>query len=169
MKITDPNQIKEGDVFDFFYHVLPHNHPWKNSDRYWCFDGQLVAKKDRHGNLFLEDTYWGSGENRTFKLGEVLKEGDLTFRFNLQEVEEAKLDIINYYHDEDCFDFSSQKGCYPKWVLRKGAQRNKEKMLKTLNNKIYHFHSQVKLSSNNVEYYSILKGKVESGNLDVCI
>jgi len=64
-------QIKEFDVFDFRYKPEIEEDMF---EPYHCFDGQLIAKKDDKGGIYLEDTYWSSG-GKIFTLQEAQKGG----------------------------------------------------------------------------------------------
>src|SRR5690242_6119857 len=90
-------QFKVNDVFSFRYNE---EEAKKKFEPYHCFDGQLVVK-EISGKLALVDTYWGSGDNRRFTIEEAKKQGRLTFKCNLDEVEKADYNDVNYYNEED--------------------------------------------------------------------
>ena len=129
---TTTVKLRVNDVYSFNYNAVEVE---KRFDPYHCFDGQLIVK-EINGKLILKDTYWGSGDNRTFTLEKALQEGTLTYKCNLDEVEEIKEYELSYYADEDLFNLSHQHGCYSKYAKRKGAKRNKEKMLAVLTKQI---------------------------------
>lgn len=115
-------EIKLGDVFRFQYTYQP-----GERDRYWCFDGQLVATA-HNGGIMLVDTYWcTSGSNRQFTQEEAEAKGTLKLVCNLNEVEEIK-DGTFYYDEKDVFDLSYQHNCYKRFMKRKGAPRSRDAM-----------------------------------------
>lgn len=158
-------EIKLNDVYRFCY-----NDEWKRKifDPNWCFDGQLIVK-ERNGKLYLEDTYWNSGENKTFTLEETLEKGTLTFICNLDDVVECRECDTQYYADEDVFDLSYQHYCYEKYYIKKDAKRSAEKMKYVLNDKIAKLEYDIKWATSYVERYKKKLQEVENGNLDIYI
>jgi len=155
-------KLNEGDVYGFRYSEV------RSFDPSWCFDGQLVCRKDREGNLYLEDTYWNSN-GICFTLEKALKEGKLTFRFNLNEVEETNKDCVLYYDPKDIFNFSHQHGCYVSWRIKKGAKKSKEVMLNSINEKITEAYRKLASVVRDIELLSEKKTKVDGGNLSIYI
>ena len=153
--------LRVNDVYSFRYDEVEVK---KMFAPYHCFDGMLVVK-ERKGKLMLEDTYWGYGDNRTFTPEEALQKGTLTFKYNLDEVEEIKKYELCYYADEDLFNLSHQHGCYSKYAKRKGAQRNKEKMLAVLTQRIADEKSKIKWSQRNLVSLNEKLQKIEAGDV----
>lgn len=118
--------MKVNDVFRFQYHVVE-----GERDRYWCFDGKLIARPDGDG-IRLVDTYWTSGDGRSFTPEEAEKRGVLTFVCNLDEVEAVEEYEVPNYAPENIFNLSYQHGCYKRFVKRKGAAHSRDAMLKHL-------------------------------------
>ena len=122
-------EIKNGDVYRFHWHPDPE--PVQGRDRYWCFDGQLVAVDG-----LLVDTFWRFGvrdtHSRTFTVEEACKAGELTYVCNVNDLEPAPHSAERWYDKADLFDLSHQHRCYGKLMLRKGAKKNKEAMLRAL-------------------------------------
>ena len=158
-------ELKLNDVYKFNYNII-----WSRKifEPYWCFDGQLIVRK-RNGKLYLEDTYWFSGENRTFTLEEALEKGNLTFVCNLDDVKECRECDIQYYDDKDIFNLSYQKGCYKKYCIRKGAKRSADKMKTVLNEKIAESKRKIEWENFDIEKYKEKLQEVENGNLDIYI
>ena len=134
MKVSVPldyGKVKPGDVYRFRYHDMKGQ---SYTDRYWCFDGQLVAVPS-NGRLILRDTYdyqFAEGDGRFFEVEAAVAEGELTFVCNLNDLEPAQEHETRYYNEADLFDLSYQHGCYPKLMKRKGAKRSREAMYKAL-------------------------------------
>ena len=124
-------EVKPGDVYRFRYHNM---NGQSYTDRYWCFDGQLIADM-RNGEIVLKDTYWSfgeGGEGRRFTLEEAVREGSLEFICNLKDLEPAQSHEVRYYDAADLFDLSYQSRCYAKLMKRKGAKKSREAMYKAL-------------------------------------
>jgi hypothetical protein len=151
VKSTETLSIRPGDVFAFKYHMRPGD---TYTDRYWCFDGQLVA--DMHnGEIILVDTYWGdSGSNRRFTQEEAKAQGTLTLVCNMDEVEPIK-DGVYYYDEKDVFDLSHQHGCYKRLMKRKGAPRSRDAMLAHLRGKMQEAKRKVELAVHDVEFLAV--------------
>lgn len=158
-------KIKLNDVYKFRYNEFELER--SSRDLNWCFDGQLVVKEDNEG-LYLEDTYWTT-DSRRFTLEETLIKGTLEFVCNLDEVEECKEDPYNYYDDKDIFNLSYQHGCYKKIVVRKGANKSKEKMKEVLEYKIAEAERQLKSVQYDIDIHKNKLKELENGNLDIYI
>ena len=154
-------KLRVNDVYSFRYNEAEVK---KRFEPYHCFDGQLIVK-ERNSKLILEDTYWGYGDNRTFTLEEALQEGTLTYKCNLDEVEEIKKHELSYYADEDLFNLSHQHGCYSKYAKRKGAQRNKEKMLAILTQQIADEKSKIEWAQRSLVSLNEKLQKLEEGDV----
>ena len=156
-------KIKELDVFHFRYKPkIAETMSYPDH----CFDGQLIAKKNQKGEIYLEDTYWSSGD-KCFTPKEAKEKGILTFYCNLNEVEEIGEGSQDYYADEDIFNLSHQHGCYRKFAVRKDAQRNKEKMLSVINERIREAKRKIEWLLEDLERYSVTRHEIEKDNLDV--
>lgn len=157
-------EIKLNDVYRFRYN----EEYLKNKlDLYWCFDGQLIVK-EKNGELYLEDTYWGS-DNRKFTLKEALERGSLTFICNLDNVIECGEYNLQYYADEDIFNLSYQSGCYKKYCIRKNAKHSAEKMKAVLNEKITNSKREIEWETVQIKRNVEKLQELENGNLDIYI
>lgn len=132
---------------------------------YHYFDGQLIARKNREGKFYLQDTYWGSGDT-TFTPKEASENGTLVFVCNLNETEK-KGDAYSYYDEKDIYNLSSQHGCYKDIRIRKGAKRSKAKMFEVINEKINEARRKVHGYIEDIARYSETKTKIETGDLSV--
>lgn len=156
--------IRENDVFKFQYSP---EETKKRFEPYWCFDGQLVARK--YGDKFLlVDTYWSSGsDNREFKPEQARSQGTLTFVCNLDEVEKVSEDAYEYYSESDVFDLSTQHRSYKRFAKRKGAVRDAAKMLETVEKKRKEAENEMDRAGRHLNELAEKKKQIESGNLDV--
>jgi hypothetical protein len=160
----EPIKFKLNDVYSFSYNEeFRKNH---SGDLYWCFDGQLVVKRKAGDELYLEDTYWIS-ENRKFTLKEAQEKGNLTFKCNLDEVEELNEHNLCYYDDNDIIDLSYQHHCYTRYVLRKGATRSKEKMLSIAKEKIDNAQHKIEYAKGEIKRINETIEKINNGDLNV--
>lgn len=170
-------ELKLNDVYRFVYNqeILEKTH-----DPYWCFDGQLVVKQDKNGNIYLEDTYWSfyDKENNTFKnmgyskrfsLEELLKQGQLFYKCNLDNVEIISEYDTKYYADEDIFDLSYQHGCKKLFVKRKGAQKSITKMESVLNKEIESIEVEIRYLTWKLEKTKENLEELKNGNINIYI
>ena len=162
-------EIKEGDVFDFRYKeeflAAAELKSYPGRLRH-CFDGQLVATK-QGGRIVLIDTYWSDNSSRCFTVEEALVQGELTFRFNLNDVEKATSDVSKYFDEGDWFDFSRQHGYCEQFVLKKGAKRSKGKMLEAINERMAEAKRKLDAAVREIESLSANRQKIELGDLTV--
>lgn len=142
-------KLTVGDVYSFAYKP-----EFRKSlfDPYHCFDGQLVVKQSEHRGLYLEDTYWGYGDSRTFTPSEAQEKGELTFKCNLDDVEVIGAHDLAYYADEDIFNISHQHNCYQKYAKKKTAVRNLEKMKSVVSLRIDDEKSKIRSAENNLKH-----------------
>ena len=156
-------KINVGDVYKFQYSK---EYAGKKFDPHWCFDGQLVAQKYHEDKILLIDTYWGSGSDRNYGTYEEWeKKGELTFYCNLNDTEKADESCRNYYKPEDILNVSHQHNCYKDIRIRKGAKRDKDVMLETVNEKIREAHRDLEYKARAVEQLSATRAKIETGDL----
>jgi len=161
-------KIKEGDVFSFRYKPEVEKEMF---EPYHCFDGQLVARKDKDGKIILEDTFWGLyyPSNRTFTPEKAEAKGTLKYRFNLNEVKIGTESDLNYYDDNDVFPFNYQHGSHRRVYVRKDAKKSKEKMLEVVNRKIKDEKKKIEKSIEELIKLSEIKLRIKMGDLDVYI
>jgi hypothetical protein len=160
-------EIKLNDVYKFWY-----NEEWSKKifDPSWCFDGQLIVKQDREGNLYLRDTYWGSNsDSKSFTLEQALERGNLTFICNLNDVEPIKKYETDYYVDEDIFNLSTQHGCYMDFYKRKGAEKSPVKMEQVLKDKIQEIEHEIEWKKCDLKYTKEQLKRLQNGDLDIYI
>ena len=157
------NKIREGDVFSFRYKPEIEK---KKFYPYHCFDGQLIAKKNSKGEIYLEDTYWTTG-GRILTPEEAERLGVLTFKCNLRNVEKTHKEDLVYYDDKDIFDLSYQHRSYEEHAVRKGAERSKSKMLDVVNGRIEEAEHEIVRLKGKIKNLKDARKKIKSGNLNV--
>lgn len=167
-------EVKEGDVFWFsFNEVYRKKHSYTDH----CWDGQLVAKFSEARGMYFIDTYWASKHDgfthyqdvKNISIEDALKNGELSFLCNLNDVEEINERDLMYYSDEDVFNLSYQHRCYKYFVKKKGAARSQDKMIETLKAKIADAEYQIKRGQDNVKWYGDKLTEVEAGNIEIYI
>jgi len=159
-------KLKLNDLYKFSY-----NDEYRSNNMYsnHCFDGQLLVKAGSNG-LILVDTYWGSGmESKTFTLERALDVGVLNFVCNLDDVEEVCEGERFYYEEEDFFNISSHHGYSKKFVIKKGAVRSKEVMLRRLKYNHKAIVGKIRSLENDLNMISGDMKKVLDGDLNVYI
>lgn len=161
-------EIKLNDVYKFRYNE---KYLKELFEPYWCFDGQLIVKQNKNGELYLQDTYWGfnGGECKVFTLKQVLERGELTFICNLDEVEECKEYDLKYYDDNDLFDLSYQHGRYKLYFKRKEAKKSPEKMRNVIEIKIETAEHEILWQQRLIEQLKEKLNELSKGNIDIYI
>jgi hypothetical protein len=159
-------EIKENDVYRFRFNEAELK---KRFEPWHCFDGKLVVFKNREGELRLRDTYWSTGSSRAFTLDEVLKIGSIELICNADEVDPTDEFAYKYYEDDDIYDLSYQHRCCKRYALRRGAEKSKQKMLKTLYGKLSDTQHEIEFAERQLETINENIQKVEGGDLDVYI
>jgi len=160
--------IREGDYFAFQW--SEENRRKAGGDIDWCFDGRLLAKVDRGGDIRLRDTYWTDPTHGlSFTPAEATLAGTLIFIANLDELDVIKEHELVYYADADVVNLSSQHGCYKKFAIRKGTKRNREAMLESVTEKIRKAAREIDSAVRYIELYAGKRALIEAGDLEVSI
>lgn len=157
--------VKIGDVFNFRFKTVDTK---PGIDPYWCFDGQLVAELENDGDIILFDTYY-SYDRKAWTIEELKSKGELKFRFNTNDVTVVDKHKLNYYDDSDWFDFSYQKHCYKRYVLKNEAIKSKSKMTQVVMDIMKNERSKIDNSIYQLQKYHLMLDKIENGDLDVYI
>lgn len=165
-------QFNENDVFSFRYNEAelkarfsPHH----------CFDGQFIVKVNSKGEKYFVDTYWASKYDgftayqdvKSRTIDEALSQGELTFRCNLNDVEEIKEWEKEYYDDEDIFNLSYQHSCYSYFVKKKGAVKSQAKMLQSIKTKIEEAEYKKQSAERDIVRHNDTLKKIEAGDTSV--
>ncbi len=123
--------LKEGDVYKWYYKNDAEYRRNNSSTAYWCMDNKCIVRSGE-----LVDTYWdGVDLTRLSSNSNFLDTDkvDLEFICNVNDVE-----FIQKWQIEDydvVYNLSHQKGCYPCYAIDKGAQISK-KALRTKYSKL---------------------------------
>lgn len=165
-------ELRQGDVFLFVYSQQTWDRARSgigHGDLNWCFDGQLEVQADGR----LRDTYWSANDGRSFTHAEALAQGTLTFVCNLNDVDLCPAGNLRHYAPEDGFDISYQHGCYKRFAVRKGAVRNRDRMLSELDAQMRAVHEDAAMHQRqalrDIEALSAMRAKVEAGDLSVSL
>lgn len=121
-------ELKEGDVYRWYYKNDAEYRLNNSSTAYWCMDNQCIVHNDK-----LIDTYWlymdkerivDSSNCRYLDVDKV----DLTFVCNLNDVRFVDKWQIDDY--DKVYDLSRQKSCYPLYAVDKDAEVSNEALKK---------------------------------------
>lgn len=156
-------ELKINDVYKFRYNE---EYLEKLFEPYHCFDAQLIVKQGIH-NLYLEDTYWSTGNNKTFTLEQALEKGTLEFVCNLDEVEEIRSYDMRYYDDNDLFNLSRQHNCYGEYYKRKSAKKSAKKMEQVLIDEIKEIEHAIKSKEWDLKRANEKLEKLRLGDMDI--
>jgi len=157
-------QFRENDVFNFHYKP---DEAKKLFEPYHCFDGTLVVKKYSDDKIYLVDTYWSSGDSRTFTPEKAIEQGELTFLCNLDEMIEIKEWETLYYDDADIVKMYIHAGHRSRYLIKKGTQRSQAKMLQSIKQKIEDEHSKIRSAENSLKWHNETLKKIEAGDTSV--
>lgn len=148
--------IKEGDVFRWYYKNDSEYRQKNPSTAYWCMDNQCFAK-EVHGVLRLIDTYWSDYDFALFgsHVSYIDPERvDLGFICNLNDTKEIK-----HYEQDDydqVYNLSRQKNCYKHYRVDKDATTSKSAIRRKYENKIREAEEKKRSAEWDVEYYNRL-------------
>ena len=166
--------LKINDVYSFHF-----NEEYRKKHQYTghCFDGQFIVKQRENGELYFMDTYWASkhdgfkhwSDNRSMSLEDALTNGTLTFKCNLDDVDEIREHDLVYYSDDDLFDLSYQHGCYKFLVKKKGAVRDVVKMEKIILERISNCEYKINSLKRDIERHNETLQKLKNGDQSVYI
>ena len=157
-------QFNENDVFNFRYKP---EEAKKRFEPYHCFDGTLVVKKYSDGKTYLVDTFWSSGDSRTFTPEKAIEQGELTFLCNLDEMVDIKEWETLYYDDADIVKMHIHAGYRSRFLIKKGTQRSQTKMLQSIKQKIEDEHSKIRSAENSLKWHNETLKKIEAGDTSV--
>jgi len=139
--------MKKGDIYRWSYNQ---SYIEKNQIKidagtlYWCSSRIGVIDTDK-SNLWLVDTYWGSGSHcKIFndeRIDEIL---DIVFVANFEDLEKAIPISRAYYLDDDCVDLNHPNSSSGNFYLRKGAKKSIEKMTKVIARKKHDLEISIK-------------------------
>lgn len=165
MTITEI-KLKVNDVYNFRY---SQEEAKKRFEPYHCFDGTLIVRKLHNGGFHLVDTYWASGDSRTFTMEQALADGELTFLCNLDDVEEISEYDKNYYDDADIIIIHMHAGYRTQRCIKKGTLRSKTKMIESVNQKINDAKSRINSAEYDIRKQTENLAKIEAGDTTIYI
>lgn len=98
-------------------------------DLFWCYNWTFTPS-EYNGKWYMWDTYY---KNKSIELtDENFEEFNLVFDFN--DVEKHSGRYIEEYEEDDWWRMATDSGgwSYPKYYIKKGAKKNKEKVLERI-------------------------------------
>lgn len=163
-------QIKVDDVFRIRY-TQTYMDKYPGRDLNHCFEGLAVAMQTMSGML-LVDTFWGIKryDNKVFSIDKIGVDIDIEYYCNLNEITKITKKETQYYADEDIVILHDQHGCSEncKYYYKKiGSTRSREKMIKTVKEKLEKAQYELKSANDRIIQYSALQEVVlNSSDLD---
>lgn len=124
-------------------------HDRNGGTTYWAVSRICICRQKQNGELYLEDTFWGSScENVEFYPADM-DHIELTFLGNLDDYDNkghyAKYsDLSPYYKQEDILDLNHGNNSRGNLYLKKGATRNLGVMRSALEAKKENISQQIK-------------------------
>lgn len=146
--------LKEGDVYCWYFKNDLEYRQKSPSTAYWCMDNLAVV---HNGNLI--DTYWlYMDKERIVESSSChhldIDKIDIEFVCNLNNVE-----FIDKWQIEDydkVYNLSRQKGCYTLYAVDKGAQVSNKALRTKYQGLLDKAHSDKRGAEYDIEYYSKL-------------
>lgn len=160
-------EIKVDDVFHVRY-TASYRQERKNSDLSHCFEGLAIATKGDRG-IVLIDTYWGlrgGTYSKIFTLEDIGKKIEIEFYCNLDDITRIHQLEIKYYSDEDIIFLHDQHACMDSckyYYTKKGAIRNKEKILQMIEEDILEAEKEIRYASSRIADRKKLISEIEVG------
>lgn len=139
-----------------------------NSDLNHCFEGLAVATQSDNG-IILVDTYWGlrgGTYSKIFKISDIGRKIDIEYYCNLNEITKIHSLEIKYYADEDIVFLHDQHACVEScryYYIKNGAVRNRDKILRVLNEEIADTESKLVYAQNSLDAKKELRAQIEFG------
>lgn len=146
------NNLKEGDIYKWYYKNDAEYRRNNSSTAYWCMDNRCVV---RDGELV--DTYWSGVDSEYPSSNSHYLDPDrvdLEFICNVNDVE-----FIKKWETEDydkVYNLSHQKGCYPCFAIDKGAQVSNKALRTKYQGLVEKAESTKRGAEWDIEYYSKL-------------
>jgi hypothetical protein len=144
--------LKEGNVYKWYYKNDAEYRRNNSSTAYWCMDNRCIV---RNGELV--DTYWSGVDSEYPSSNSHYLDADkvdLEFICNVNDVEFIKKYEIEDY--DKVYNLSYQKGCYPCYAIDKGAQVSNKALRTKYQGLLDKAHSDKRSAEYNIEYYSKL-------------
>lgn len=132
---------------------------YKRDTPYWCKNWTFKPKK-LSDNYYMYDTYWSTGDSNPIKLTDENFD-KFEFLFDLNDIR-----YVDYYSDwieypaEDkwCVPLNSGGIHYPRYIVRLGAKKIKDRVVERIKREIEHLKSEL-------EYQEKTLQEIESGEI----
>lgn len=156
-------KFNEGDLFRWSYNAAEYE---KRSDSrnagtlYWC-----VSRIFRFNGDVLVDTYWHSGNNKTWTPERAEEQLNLTFLAN--EADLVKTNYPEYYDSEDIVNLNHPNSSKGNIYVKKTASRSKDAMLEHAKKQLSDAEYEKRYAERSIERFNEKIQEIsESGNLD---
>lgn len=148
--------FKDGDVFYW---------SWLDPKRsYHCCSGKAIYKNGR-----IVDTFWPTGNNRSWTPEEARKEIDFEFKGNLVELVEIPRSEKDHYHHLDVTDLAHSNNSGAKVYKRPEAKKDRHVMLCLAEYRLERARSDLMIAQRRVEEFTALVKKIAEMDEDVQI
>ena len=126
---------------------------YRRDTPYWCKNWTFRVRKSKSGKYYMHDTYWSTGDEHPVELTDDNFD-NFKFLFDFDDIQ-----YINSYEDyieypkEDRWNVAINSGGkgYPKYVVRKGAKKVKQRVIDRLENHINYLKHELELSERSLE------------------
>lgn len=152
MKVTD---IKDGDIFFWSFkdekrHMAP--------DAYWAKSRYAIAQ----GGL-LYDTFWSSSPTCVHSYHTALDIWELKLLGNLNDLEKKPEYYKDYYDNSDIVNINHSNSPKGNFYIRKGAERDKQKMIEIIKYKIESEESNIRMAKNTIKRLNEVLSEIDAG------
>ena len=133
---------------------------YKRDNPYWCKNWTFRVRQSKSGKYFMYDTYWATGDEDPVELTDENFD-KFEFLFDLDDIQYVNsYDSWLEYPEEDRWNVALDSGGihYSKCVVRKGAQKIKDRVVERLKREIEYLKSELAYQEKTLQ-------KVESGEI----
>lgn len=149
--------LKDGDIYHWSWNDEEYSKrelEIQSGTLYWCCSRIGIVKDG-----VLRDTYWHSGsEGKQFTSKDCAQKLDLSFIANFADLVSAQPSDRAMYLDEDCVNLNHPNSTSGNFYLRKGAEKNLDKMkrvkqreLRSLKSKIEQLQWELKVAEDAIK------------------
>lgn len=126
---------------------------------YHCCNWTFDVIKDYEGNYIMRDTYWSSGDGVHIHLtDENIDEFQLLFE--KEKVKQISSKEVNHYDNYYRVGIDSGGWSYPKYFVDNSMMKNKERVIKEIDEEIKNLESSIRV-------LQFRKENIENGSYDI--
>lgn len=150
MSVETLTEWKDGDIFRWSYtpaRLLQMRR--YTSEPYWAKSRIGIVRKG-----FLYDTFWNAGTDCNWTPEAASEELTLTFVANMADLEKRPEADAKYYAEADIVNLNHSNSRRGNFYIRKGAKRDRTRMLETARKKLTAAESEFRSASRLIELYA---------------